>query len=473
MKRKKHSGLGSFVECLPVWACIMSVMLFSTSVSAMDTAVGGMHIFSSTEYRIQWSNSPDKEMVRNETSDQDFYQLIGLDWDIADSGFTFNFMGKWSKDLDGTREGSIFQDYYDFQSGRQLFNPYYAYIEKRNLMPNLDVRLGRQYAYGAETVQFDGAWLRSDRQFLDWLAVEAYGGIQAQTYSNLNRDGIAGANIELYPVKNLIVHLDGTFYKENSLEFYADWKPIEWLTADAHWGLINLRNRFMSVNLQGDWRKTGTTLQLSFLTHFKNNTVQDFMFDYQSPFVDLGKDIKNFYLQREQGYYDSHISLTQAVPGIHGVTCFFRYGRRDLMDDSGENLYNTDYHSITAGMNLDEILGIDGFHYTFGFSKWWENRNEFSNGRKLYEATSLSWFMDIRQRLFEKFEIAGGFYFKDEDVNAMIEGEAAHHYYASVKYEVLHASWAELKYEYERDDYYKEFGISDINSLTASFNVRF
>jgi hypothetical protein len=55
----------------------------------------------------------------------------------------------------------------------------------------------------------------------------------------------------------------------------------------------------------------------------------------------------------------------------------------------------------------------------------------------------------------------------------MIEGEAAHHYYGALKYEVFHNAWAELKYEYERDDYYKEFGISDINSLSASFNVRF
>jgi hypothetical protein len=462
----------SFVECRPVLVFIALAMLFSAEVFAMDTPVGDLDIYSSTKYRVQWSNSPDKAMVPNDSSDQDFYQLLGLDWNIADSGFTFHFLGKYSKDLDGTPEGSIFQDYIDTWDERQLFNPYYAYIEKMDILPSIDMRLGRQYAYGAETVQFDGLWVRANNIY-NFFSVEGYGGMPVQTYLDLNRDGIGGVNLEVYPMKNLIVHLDSTFYKENSVELWADWRMADFANMDAHWAWNNFRNDYISLGFSGEVHKTGTTIELSFYTNFKNNTIQEFIFDYQSPEVDLGNDIKRFYLQREQGYYHSIISISQEVPGIEGVACFFRYARRDLMNRDDENLYNTDFQSFTTGVNLNDIFHLHGFHFSFGYTRWWEDRATQANGRKMYEAVSDSWFIDFSQRFLERFEIAAGLYFKDEDVNAMIEGEAAHHYYGALKYEVFHAAWAELKYEYERDDYYKEFGISDINSLTASFNVRF
>lgn len=451
----------------------IAITLFcSTEVYAIDTPAGDLNIYSSTKYRVQWSNPPDKEMVPNDSSDQDFYQLLGVDWDVANSGFTFHFLGKYSKDLDGTPEGSIFQDYIDTWNKRQQFNPYFAYMEKIDILPSIDMRLGRQYAYGVETVQFDGLWVRANN-IMDLFSVEGYGGTPSQTYLDLNRDGIGGANIEVYPIKNLIVHLDSTFYKENSVELWADWRIADFANADAHWAWNNFRNDFISLGFSGEVHKTGTTIDVSFYTNFKNNTVQEFIFDYQSPEVDLGRDIKNFYLQREQGYYHSSISISQEIPRLPGAACFFRYAYRYLMDDTGENLYNTDFQSFTTGINLSEIFHLHGFHFSFGYTKWWEDRNTQSNGRKMYEASSDSWFVDFSQEFLERFEIAAGLYFKDEDVNTMIEGEAAHHYYGAFKYKVFESAWAELKYEYERDDYYKEFGISDINSLTASFNVRF
>ena len=112
------------------------------------------------------------------------------------------------------------------------------------------------------------------------------------------------------------------------------------------------------------------------------------------------------------------------------------------------------------GLNLKAFIFL-------GVTDWWENRDEF------YEAKSISFFADLRQELFHNWEIAGGYYFKSEDVNSMIENEAANNYYAAIRYHMNEDRWAELKYEYERDDYYKEFGISDLNGLTATVYIKF
>ncbi len=451
---------------------VVLLVVFSVSAFAgIDTPYGKLDIRTRTKYRVQWSNPPNTKMVPNDSSDQDFEEQIGVDWDWAEKGISSHLLGRYLKDLDGTPEGSIFQDYTDVGNPhRQMVQLYYGYLEFNDVIPNYDVRLGRQYIFGAQNnnIQLDGLWVRGDRAFnLDWLSFEAYGGAPAQPYSNLKKNGIGGLNLEFYPMKNLVLHADSTFYEDNSWEVYGDWRPYPNLTTDAHLAFINYHPRYAYLNVVDDIKYTGTTLGFKFYRNFEVHQNSDFILDWQSPQRDLGKDIKRLYLTREQPYYQFDMSLSQQVPTQKGLAFFSRIGVRRLMDKDDEDLYSTDFFSVTGGISIDEWLNLKGFHCSLGVTRWKEQR------RTYYEAKSVSFFADMRQEIFKRWTVAGGYYYKTEDVNSFIENEAAHNYYASVRYHMSENRWAELKYEYERDDYYKEFGISDLNSLTATVYFRF
>ncbi len=439
-------------------------------MAEIELPYGKLEITSRTRYWVQWSRSPDKFMVPNDSSDQDFEEQLGVTWDWAEKGVTFNMLGRYRKDLDGTPQGSIFQDYIDAcGSQRQRLDLYYGYLEFHDLIPNYDIRIGRQYVFNVDqNIQLDGAWIRGDRPFgIEWLSFEAFGGMPSQPFINLRKDGIGGVNLEFYPIKNLVLRADTTFYKENSWDVAANWRPYENLRMDAQGAFINNHARYAYFNVVGDIVKTGTTLNFKYYRNFENEYESDFIFDWQSPEKDLGKDIKRFYLAREMAYNQFDISISQQIPTQEGLAVFSRLSIRKLSDSSDEDLYNTDFISWTAGININEWLHLEGFHLSLGITKWWENRNV------IYEANSISFFADLRQEIFDRWEVSGGYYFKTEDVNSLIENEAANHYYGAVRYKFDPEKWAEIKYEYERDDYYKEFGISDINSLMATVYVRF
>ncbi len=457
-------GLGGFI------LVALFLGLAASAFAEIDTPFGDLSIRTKTQYRVQWSNPPDKDMVPNDSSDQDFEEQVGIDWDWAEKGVTLNFLGRYRKDLDGTPEGSIFQDYIDACGDqRQEFNVYYGYLEFQELIPDYDVRIGRQDVLGVDTsIQMDGLWVRGDRAFgLNWFSFEAYGGMPSQPYADLRKDGISGFNLEFYPVRNLVLHADTSFYKENSWDIYGDWRPYPNLMLDAHGAFINNHARYAYFDAVGEIEKTGTTVAIKVYRNFENEYDSDFIFDWQSPEKDLGQDIKNLYLTREQAYYQVNLSISQQVPTQEGLAFFTRFAFRKLADSDDEDLYSTDFTSWTAGLSIDEWLQLEGFHCSFGVTKWWENRDMF------YEADSISFFADLRQELFHNWEISGGYYYKSEDVNSMIENEAANNYYGAVRYFMDENRWAELKYEYERDDYYKEFGISDLNGLTATVNIKF
>ncbi|MGC9022169.1 MAG: hypothetical protein ACP5J5_03525, partial [Dissulfurimicrobium sp.] len=186
----------------------------------MDTSIGEIDIRSTTRYQLQWSDPPNGKLVSSNSSDQDISEILGVDWNSSKiNGLSFSFLGKYAKDLDGTPSGSIFQDYLDASGGqRQRFDAYYAFAEKKDVIPGVDLRLGRQYAYGAETVHFDGLWVRADRSLDERFSIEAFGGQIVQMYSNLTQDGVGGVNLGFYPSKELALYLNSVFYRENSYE---------------------------------------------------------------------------------------------------------------------------------------------------------------------------------------------------------------------------------------------------------------
>ena len=463
MKKKfiVHGELFWWLGVLIVAAILCPV----TSALALDVPVGKLQVRSTTTYRLQWSNAPNSDLVADEASDQDIEELLGVDWSLEDKGLSFSYLGKYTKDIDGTASGSIFQDYQDVRDN--TVSSYYAYLEKDDLLPGIDVRLGRQYVYSAETVHFDGAWARADRLFKKWFSMEVFGGRVVQMYSNLSQDGIGGVNLEFHPMKELAIHLDSVFYLENSFEASVYWRPVDWIKTNARWSFIDKHSRDASIDVVTEVKATGTTIGLNLYRRFEiaQHTKDDFIYDYTYSAGDYN-NIRRLYLSRQRAYLQYTISVSQPIPTQKGLSAFVRYTHRDMAHDAQEDLYTTNFHSCTLGLSMDEWLGLKGFHMSSGFTTWWEKRT------KLYETKSRSVFVDLSQKLFKKWEIGAGCYYKTEDINSLIQSEAAEHYYGSVRYALDENKWAELKYEYEHDDYYRDVGAGDINALTARVYVR-
>ncbi len=429
---------------------------------------GSLNVRSTSKYILQWSDTPNKNLVADDTSDQDFSEILAVDAINNSRNFSFSFLGKYKKDLDGTPEGSIFQDYVDTRANRQEINFLYGYIEKDNIFGGLDVRLGRQYVYSSETVHFDGLWLRGNGIGLDWLNFEVFGGSIVQYYSQLKQDGIGGFNLNIAPFKKFSFYFDSVFYQRNSYETGIYWVPSGYIKFRSRLGLINNQKRFWSTDLTTICPKTKTIIAVNIYTHFRIRVKDDFIYDFTSVIKDdIGQDIKRLYLGREYGYTDYTISISQPIPKQEGMTVFIRFTKRKLFHDYYEDLYNTDFYRWTGGLSLEDWWKLKGTKFYIGFSYWKEQRHDY------YEGVSKSVYADLEQKICDKLSLTAGIYYKNEDVNSMIEGEAAHHYYGGLRYKFGEEKWAEIKYEFETDDYYHEFGIDHINSLTLSLHYTF
>ncbi len=459
-----------FKSFFPLIVLFLFLFLFSNvhKTIAKDYSWGYADVRSTTQFQYQWSDNPNSKLTNHDSDDSDVYEILNAELGNRSKGWSFSYLGKYAKDLDGTREGSIFQDYLDTRnSERQRLDTYYAYFEKKNLFSNVDVRLGRQYAYGAESVHFNGAWIRANSFLGSWLSVEAFGGSVVQMYSNLTRDGVGGLNFQIKPVKNLIVNLDSVFYKDNSFQSSVYWMPADTLKIRAMWSLINSKSKDLSFDILGTCPYTKTTIRFNLYKRFSLRESDDFIYDYTySVKESVSKDLKRFYLGKQLDYWQGTLSVSQPIPHLEGLSVYVNYTLRQLTRNKDENLYNTNFHRYTVGLNLENFWFLKGNRMNFGYSYWKENN------RYIYEEESYSVFGDLSQEIGEAVTISAGFYYKSEDVNHLVENETARHYYGRINYELSESFSASLEYEYENDDFYKEFGIDSINSLTATIHIK-
>lgn len=450
------------------WLALLIFLLLTSTVWGMEIGEFDLSVRSTTQYHYSWSDDPRSGTAAEDNSDQDFGQHLGIDADWREKGLTFSIMGRYLKDLDGTPEGSIFQDYTDTNSHRQDFKTYYAYLEKQDFLTRgLDVRAGRQYTYGAETVHFDG--LLCSYHQPDWagLQVELFGGKLVQHYTDLARNEVGGYNLTVHPTSNLAMTLDGVFSDNNSTESGIYWQPTHKVQANTRLALINSHPRFLDVATQVLIPSTKTLINIGVYHRYDVDLDSDYLFDYTYTFENaLSTKLSSLYLLQEKAYTNYDFRVSQPIPQFPGLTLYARYTKR-VIGSHDENLYNTDFDRITAGFNLEDGMTLKGFSLDAGYSYWKENRSVF------YEGKSSSFYADVHQRL-NKFEIGAGYYHKTEYVNSRIENEAATRYQASLKYHFAEKIWLEALYQYDKDDFFKEeFGIDSINAITLTLFQRF
>ncbi len=450
---------------------ILVCCLMATSGWALELGGADLSLHSTTEYRLQWSDQPADFMVNDDNDDQDFFETLNIDANWEDLGLTFTTMLSYAKDLDGTREGSIFQDYTDSRGDhRQDFECYYAYLEKSGLFSDsLTLRAGRQYAYGAENIHFDGLWARYDVP--EWLGLEAegFGGLVVQHYSDLGPSGIGGFNLRIHPLDNLAIDLNAVFFEETSWDTVIYWQASDYFKFRTDVAFINDHTRFIDSSLTTTIPATGTVIDFSVYRRYAISSDADYLFDFSYTLDEaLSSQMNRLYLMKEKGYIEFDCHLSQPIQIIDGLTIFGRYTNRSLSEGDKENLYNCDFQRVTAGFDLFEGITWEGFRLSAGFSRWWEDRDKF------YEGESTSYYVDLHQELFERLDLEAGYYHKNEDVNSLIENEAATSYRTAVGYKICDHSKINVAYEYTQDDFYEdELGVDHINSLTVSLDLDF
>ena len=454
---------------LAIWL-IVGCCFLATTAMAMELGGADLTVQSTTKYRFQWSDSPDQDMLVQDDHDQDFFETLNADARWEDQGLTFSTMATYTKDVDGTRNGSIFQDYVDSRDNRQDFECYYAYLEKTGLFDdNLTVRAGRQYAYGAEAIHFDGLWTHLDIPAWLNMEVEGFGGLVVQHYSDLGPSGIGGANLRIHPLEGLALEFSGVFFEENSYETSLYWQPADNWKVRSRVAFINDHTRYIDVGLSSTIPETGTSLDISVYRRYAISSSADYLLDFSYTLDEaLSSRAHNLYLMQEEGYVEFDVRLGQDIWFIPGLNIYGRYTKRGLSDGDKEDLYNTDFQRVSVGFDLDEGITWKGFRLGAGFSRWWEDRDKF------YEEESTSYFAEVHQEFLERFEIEADYYHKNEDVNSLIENEASTRYRTALSYRVCDHSRVGIEYEYSEDDFYKhELGIDHINALTLSLDLDF
>ncbi len=462
---------GQYWQRIKLMTCLIAgCCLLAGSAFAWEAGGAEISLHSTTRYRYQWSDKPADSMLNQDDSDQDLFETLNADVRWAEQGLTFSSMATYSKDIDGTREGSIYQDYIDSRDNRQKFECYFAYLEKSGLLDdNLTLRVGRQYAYGAETVQFDGLWSHLDIPQWWNMEIEGFCGRAVTHYSYIDTRGIGGASLRIHPFTGFTAELNTAIFEETSWDGAIYWRPSENWNLRSRVAFINGHTRNIDTTLSTTIPATETTIDLSFFRRYAISSEADFLFDFTYTLDEAQSDkAYNFYLMQEQGYLEFDLRLSQPIKWIRGLTIFGRYTNHSLSEGDKEDLYSCDFQRVSCGFDLDEGITWEGFHLSAGYSYWWEDRDIF------YEENSASWYIDIAQKFLKRFKATAGYYHKNEDVNSLTENEATTSWHGSLSYQLCSHSSLELEYEYDESDYYEnELGVDHINALTVSLDIDF
>lgn len=246
------------------------------------------------EYRfeeVHFRSSPpprgfDPQRLKDD-NDQDFLVTVGFNsknflLENLDTSVSF----RYERDLDGTTRSSPFRDSRDAfgNAGRALL--FRAAATLRNIYPNLDVTLGRQYFHGAETVHFDGGTLDYHDLEYGWgkLDFSAFVGHIVYLYTVPNRgDVVVGSSGRLtLSSTDTQLRLSNVYFIDHTLEFSV-FQPIG-RNLDVYTAFTLLNNEAEGVLFNTLYRRieTGTAVELSVNRRFGASFLRRANFDFTS-----------------------------------------------------------------------------------------------------------------------------------------------------------------------------------------------
>jgi hypothetical protein len=223
---------------VPICTALVLIALWPAT-NAFSASISGR---ASTE--LEWYDNAEEETVAPG------YQYLLLNAkDLGVDGLNFRGYGRLADDL-ADREEDVDSELY------------YAYLEKNNLLNNLDLRLGRQFiSTTAGASLFDG--IRLKYRGIGPFAVEVFGGGDVSFYEGYDADDLVGG-----------VEVSGKFLKNLDLgvSYVQKWDESELekelIGFDAAYDFENLVNLYTEV--QYDWLSEDVSYFLGGFNYYRN-----------------------------------------------------------------------------------------------------------------------------------------------------------------------------------------------------------
>jgi hypothetical protein len=263
------------------------------------------------------------------------YQYLQLNvLNLAD-GYDFRLYGRVGDDIEGRRIG-----------GRAESRLYFAYLEKRNIVDNLDFRLGRQFiSTTAGATVMDG--LRLDYRLLDNYRLSLFGGGDVAYYEGYNlKDAIVGGEIagrfidDLHLGLSYVARVDGGNLGQELFGLNAayDWNQTLYLYSETQYDYLSKRVSYFLAGTKyhapGDW-----TARAEYL--------------YSLP-VFSSKSIYSVFAADE--YEEIMGELTYAFG--NGLRAFGRYTREMYVDFSDANVFMAGIEKLRTNRCSGYITGV-------------------------------------------------------------------------------------------------------------------
>jgi len=182
-------------------------------------------------------------------------------------------------DLDGTTDASVFGGLRDAFVGRRVLEPLSFYTDASGFLTEdrqvkFNLRVGRQFVYGAESVRMDGATFSINHPRFD---LDVFGGRRTTFFSDPRERAVVGHNFLVRATPRTTLRYDFLHYVDNSNRFEVRHSLGESWILEGNFFLLN--DSPVDLGLAAHYLPYDgkTRMVFSFL---KKLTSDDFIYDY-------------------------------------------------------------------------------------------------------------------------------------------------------------------------------------------------
>jgi hypothetical protein len=192
-----------------------------------------------------------------------------------DTQVSFRYWG----DLDGSTEGSIFAGQLDAFRGRRILEPLTFYTDVKGYLSEdrqsrFNIRVGRQYVFGAEAVRLDGATFSINHPRFD---LDVFGGRRVSFFADPEDRAVVGGNFLFRATPQTSLKYEVLHYVDNSHRFQIRHLIGESWFLEGNFFLLNDSPIDLGVTANYLPVNGKTRLTVNFL---KKLTSDDFIYDY-------------------------------------------------------------------------------------------------------------------------------------------------------------------------------------------------
>jgi len=341
--------------------------------------------------------------VPSET-DQDFSQYLNLDTRGAGlKNLATSFLLRWEWDMDGTALDSPFRDHRDAFSGRQQLRFLRGYAELPDALPHVDVRVGRQTVFEAETFLMDGGLFQLKE--LGGLDITAFVGNMVLFFLDPSQDVIFGGSVTHRPFESTRLRLSNVKYIDNTLEVSVFQEFTEAVDFSAAFALLDDDARHLSLSAGYTSTRIDTSVLVNVFKQFQASFFKQAELDFTAANLQGRRDISfaRLFIGQLQPFWQYQVRVAQRL--VQRLTLEASFTLREVSSTGNEDAFNADFFEFSVGLQLRD-WPFTGFVVTPSFNRRELQRHAipaavaFDDIRGEGETRVQGFTLDLSQRLF-------------------------------------------------------------------------